>query len=226
MPWQKRLGNLPSTLVEGVPQVIERRLHADRLRPAKGIVGVVQHGDLFWDAVPDDVIERVLDIVDRVATQREEKNRIASARGRPVDQTKYVLWSKRARRMADVMQRRYPQGVPSYLACGVSIENQSLADERLPELLRVQGHRFVMIEPMLGPIDLSRYAEVSWVVLGSETGSDRARPMDVDWARQVRDFAVRQGIPFFVKQLGNDHRHPLRELDGRTWDEFPEGFVK
>lgn len=225
MPWQIRLGNLPKTVVEGEPSNLDARFDAARLRPKRGIVGVVQHGDLFWDKVSDTTIDRVLDIVDEVAAERDARNRRRQA-GRPPDTTKYVLWSKRAARMADAMARRYPKGVPPHLACGVSIENQALADERLPQLLRVQGRRFVMIEPMLGPIDLAAFAEVDWVVLGSETGTDRARPMDLGWARAVRDFAVARAIPFFVKQVGSSHKSPVRMLDGRTWDEFPDGFVK
>lgn len=124
------------------------------------------------------------------------------------------------------MERRYPDGVPPYLTCGVSVENQALADERLPHLQRIRGHRFVMIEPMLGPVDLSSFPDVHWVVVGSETGSVRARPLDLDWVRDLRDFAQRRGIPFFLKQLGADHRCPERRLDGWTWDQFPAGFRK
>lgn len=225
MPWQVRLGNLPSTVTEGMPTEIEARFDPAKLRTKKGIVGVVQHGDIFWDKVTDATIARVLDIVDQVAREREEKNARRHA-GRLPDTTKYVLWTKRAERMADFMERRYPQGVPSYLACGVSVENQMLADDRLPHLLRVRGYRFVMIEPMLGPIDLSAYADVHWIVLGSETGTDRVRPLEPEWARQVRDFALAHHLPFFLKQVGSSHKNSVRMLDDRTWDEFPPGFVK
>ena len=63
----------------------------------------------------------------------------------------------RAERMAEVLTARYPKGVPSYLACGVSIEDQQSADARLPHLLRIPGQRFIMIEPMLGAMDLAKY---------------------------------------------------------------------
>ncbi len=225
MPWQIRLRNLPNTLAEGDSIEIESRFDPAKLRSKKGIVGVVQHGDLFWEKVPDETIHRVLDTVDAIALDREQKsNNLPS--GKPPDTTKYVLWSKRAQRMADFMEARYPSGVPDYLACGVSVETQKLADERLPHLIRIRGHRFVMIEPMLGPIDLSKYADVHWIVAGSETGTDRARHLELDWLRQVRNFAVAQGVPFFLKQIGPSHRKPIRELDGRTWDQFPNGFVK
>jgi protein gp37 len=64
------------------------------------------------------------------------------------------------------------------------------------------------------------------LVLGSETGPGRPRPLNLDWARQVRDFAVTNDLPFFVKKVGSSHKAPVRTLDGRTWDEFPAGFVK
>jgi protein gp37 len=225
MPWQIRLGNLPHTLKEGAPLVIEDRLSTKKLRPKKGIVGVIQHGDVFWDKVADKDISRILDVVDEVALEREEKNKKRASKGEPLDATRYVLWSKRAERMATFITARYGETVPDYLACGVSIENQKLANERLPHLQRINGHRFVMIEPMLGPIDLTGFENVSWVVLGSETGGN-ARPMDLDWARKVRDFAKHNNLPFFLKQVGTSHKSPTRELDGQTWDEFPEGFVK
>lgn len=225
MPWQIRLGNLPESVIEGEPTALEARFDASKLRPKKGIVGVVQHGDLFWDKFSDATIHRVLDVVDQVAREREEKNARRKATRAP-DNTKYILWTKRAKRMADFMAQRYPEGVPSYLACGVSIENQVLANERLPHLLRVQGHRFVMIEPMLNEIDLAGYEDVDWIVLGSETGPEHVQALDPAWAHQVREFAQANHVPFFIKQLGSSHKAPVRDLDGRTWDEFPEGFVK
>ncbi len=216
LPWQQQLGNLPKELRPNQALVIDKRMTVESLKPKNGIVGVIQHGDLFWDKINDHVISQVLEIVDEVAKFKAKRG----------NTTKYILWSKRAKRMADFMAKHYPQGVPEYLACGVSVENQELADDRLPHLLRIQGHRFVMIEPMLGPIDLAEYLEVSWVVLGSETGGENAQRMDLNWVRAVRDQVVPRQIPFFIKQVGNDHRKPERRLDGRTWDQFPEGFNK
>lgn len=41
---------------------------------------------------------------------------------------------------------------------------------------------------------------VDWVVVGGETGP-RARPMDPEWARSVRDQCRAAGVPFFFKQM-------------------------
>jgi protein gp37 len=224
MPWQQRLGKLPKDLKENQALVLEKRFDPKILRAKKGIIGIVQHGDLFWDKVEDDVIHRVFDLLDADARDRQKKNQAKLESER--DGTKYVLWTKRAKRMADFTMARYPDGVPSYLACGVSVENQDLADERLPHLMRVNGWRFVMIEPMLGPIDLSAYIEnAHWAVVGSETG-ERARVIDLEWVRSLRDQALQHQVPFFVKQVGTSHKKPERKLDGREWNDFPEGFNK
>lgn len=77
---------------------------------------------------------------------------------------------------------------------------------------------------------------VDWVVVGGESGL-RSRPMRLDWARGIRDACVAASVPFFFKQWGawmpvrtpsGEHwervgkKHAGRELDGRTWDEYPE----
>lgn len=85
--------------------------------------------------------------------------------------------------------------------------------------------RFLSIEPLLedlGPLDLSG---IDWVICGGESGT-KARPMQPDWARSVRDECADQGVPFHFKQWGGTNKKAAgRELDGRTWDEWPRGFV-
>lgn len=91
----------------------------------------------------------------------------------------------------------------------------------------------------------------TWVIAGGESGPG-ARPMHPDWARSLRDQCQAAGVPFLFKQWGAhsfDRDAQLRtasgvattggalgaspywrvgkkaagrELDGRTWDQFPE----
>jgi protein gp37 len=83
---------------------------------------------------------------------------------------------------------------------------------------------------------------IDWVVCGGESGPG-ARPMHPDWARSLRDQCVRAETPFFFKQWGEyapvmvatqgtgweprettervGKKAAGRELDGRTWDEYP-----
>jgi protein gp37 len=43
---------------------------------------------------------------------------------------------------------------------------------------------------------------VDWVICGGESGP-RARPMEAEWARLLRDQCASAGVPFFFKQWGN-----------------------
>jgi protein gp37 len=215
LPWLQRLGKVPSEVDPNQVFAFENRMTVDYLRPKNGIVGICQHGDLFWDQVSDDSIHRILDIIEETATTKRQA-------------PKYVLWTKRPERMAGILCAHFPNGTPGYLACAVSIENQALADERLPHLLNINTTRIAVLEPMLGPVDLRAYlGDLNWVLVGSETGGEGARPLKLDWVRQVRDQSVEADVSFFIKQLNGDHgKNAIRELDGRTWDEFPAGFVK
>ena len=123
---------------------------------------------------------------------------------------------------------------------GTSAENQEYADYRIPILLsrpaRVHG---VSIEPLLGPITFLpewltslpyRMSKVDWAITGGESDFHAPRPCDLAWVRDLRDQCVEAGVPFFHKQHGGTRRiggvFGGRELDGRTWDEFPEMEVK
>lgn len=124
---------------------------------------------------------------------------------------------------------------------GVSVENQRWADIRVPALLDTPAAvRWLSCEPLLGPLDL-RYCNgvdalekdwngylgaphplLDWVVVGGESGPG-ARTINPDWARALRDQCEHAEVPFFFKQWGG--RTPKaggRELDGRTWDQYPQ----
>jgi protein gp37 len=118
---------------------------------------------------------------------------------------------------------------------GVSVEDQHWADIRVPALLETPAAvRFLSCEPLLGPVSLLRWLnggfghvapDLHWVIAGGESGAG-ARPMHPDWARELRDDCQAAGVPFLFKQWGG--RTPKangRELDGRTWEEYPAKVV-
>ncbi len=90
----------------------------------------------------------------------------------------------------------------------------------------VSAHiRFVSAEPLLGALGALNLAGVDWLIAGGESGVG-CRSMDVEWVTDLRDRCVQAGVPFFFKQWGG--RSPKaggRELDGRTWDEYPDTQV-
>ncbi len=104
---------------------------------------------------------------------------------------------------------------------GTSIEDMRVA--RRADALRgiPAAVRFISAEPLLGPLEALDLGGVHWVIGGGESGVG-ARRCDPAWATGLRDLCRRQGVAFFWKQWGG--RTPKaggRELDGRTWDEYP-----
>lgn len=137
---------------------------------------------------------------------------------------------------------RAPAGPLPNVWLGVSVEDQRAADERIPLLLSAPAAvRFLSCEPLLGPVDLEKpcpstppapgsggvYApwiiqQLDWVIAGGESGPN-ARPMRREWATSLRDQCKAAGVAFHFKQWGGrTHASGGRELDGRSWDEYPE----
>ena len=103
--------------------------------------------------------------------------------------------------------------------------------DRIDHLLKVPADiRFLSVEPLLGrvKIKVALLRRIQWVIGGGESGP-HARPMNADWARDIRDQCVAAKVPFFFKQWGVYNSHGERRskkaagrvLDGRTWDEMP-----
>ena len=129
------------------------------------------------------------------------------------------------------------QNAPGNVWLGTSIENQHTANERIPQLLKVDvAVRFLSIEPLLGPIVLPSFAtrddkcDVDWIIVGGESGY-RARPFFVEWARSLKA-QCGERTAFFMKQLGaNPHSWDelldlqlaecVLESKGGRWDEWP-----
>jgi protein gp37 len=93
---------------------------------------------------------------------------------------------------------------PSQVWAMTSVENQEMADKRLPLLLDVPAVvRGLSVEPLIGPVDLRPWlAEVQWVIVGGESGP-KSRPMHPSWVRDLRDQCLAADVPFFFKQWGN-----------------------
>ena len=73
----------------------------------------------------------------------------------------------------------------------------------------------------MGPLPSLDLSGIDWAIVGGESGPG-ARPMEADWARQIRDNCVANQVPFFFKQWGGVFKKRTgRVLDDRTWDEMP-----
>ena len=254
--------------------------------------------DLFHEDVPDEFIAAVFAVMSlakqhtfQLLTKRPERmgellrdgftDSIVNKSLRRFDEALGLLPGS-VEQAANLMEWPLPD-----VWLGVSVEDQATADERIPLLLETPAAvRWLSMEPLLGPVDLSRWPDgssdimtpltgsprIDWVVVGGESGPN-ARPMHPAWARDIRDQCVRVGVPFHFKQWGEWAPHNEvsglnldmwsklyeaggrthvdardgstgqtqtpntwevlrvgkkaagRILDGRTWDEWPEGSV-
>lgn len=142
-------------------------------------------------------------------------------------QHKYLFLTKRPEEALKAFAEVDP---PDNVWLGVTAENQKCADMRIPVLLQVPAAvRFVSCEPMLEPIDLSRWlapSRLQWVICGAESGP-RRRAFRMEWARGLKNQCVAAGVPFFLKQAQIDNKIvKMPELDGRVWREMPHEHLR
>ena len=121
--------------------------------------------------------------------------------------------------------------LPKNVWLGVSVENQLAADNRIPFLLKVPAAiRFLNCEPLLGPIDLSHYIDqkscrIDWITVGAESGY-RARPMNENWVRAIRDQCISAGIRFSFRRKPVDGQPVIDlSLDGVVWSQRPDCVI-
>lgn len=126
---------------------------------------------------------------------------------------------------------------------GFTAGAQKFFDRRWPIVRDIPATiRFCSYEPALGPLKLPAdvVGRLHWLICGGETAPKKGegRPMDLDWARGIRNQCRDLGVRFFFKQTGNwiqgedglftwhgkgsrlyRERHDL--LDGRRIQDFP-----
>jgi len=141
----------------------------------------------------------------------------------------FMILTKRAERMLDFF---LDYDAPDNLGLGVTVENQKMANERIPSLIETPAAwRFVSGEPTLGPVEIAPWwlKRLSWVICGGESGHG-ARPMHPDWVRGLRDQCVAADVPFWFKQWGEwlpyeDWRLLPPEDGEATFSEAPVAWV-
>jgi protein gp37 len=139
---------------------------------------------------------------------------------RQTPQHTYMILTKRPERILAHLPTDWGDGWPN-VWLGVSVENQLLAEKRIPLLQQVPAVvRFLSCEPLLGPLhpDLTG---IHWLIAGGESGPN-FRPMHPDWALSLRDQCQREGVPFWFKQQAGPRSEMNPVLDGREWRELPK----
>jgi protein gp37 len=161
--------------------------------------------DLFHKDVPRAFVDQVFDTMERASWHS------------------YQVLTKRSSLLRRYLTRRYAeQRGPRHIWCGVSVEDATRARTRIGHLRSAPaGLRFLSVEPLLGRLGRVDLSGIDWVILGGESGP-RARPLHEDWARELRDQCLAQGVAFFFKQWGGLRpKSGGRLLDGVEWNGYP-----
>ena len=161
--------------------------------------------DLFQDAVPDDYIAAVAEVMLRTPWHT------------------YQVLTKRSERLRDLLNGYLrPAAAAPHIWWGVSVEDRKYGLPRIDHLRDAAARtRFLSVEPLLedlGNIDLRG---IDWVIAGGESGPG-ARPMEAAWVESIRLACETAGTRFFFKQWGGVQKGKRgRILNGRTYDDKP-----
>jgi protein gp37 len=163
--------------------------------------------DLWHELVSDEFVARVFETMKRA------------------DHHTYQILTKRPDRMRDWFRRSagraWADDPLPHVWLGTSIENNRWVSRAEAVRETPAAVRFVSAEPLLGRLDQLDLTGIDWLIVGGESGSSH-RPMLAEWVRELRDKARDADVAFFFKQWGGRiSKSGGRELDGRTYDEFP-----
>lgn len=164
------------------------------------LVFVNSMSDLFHEDVPIEFIQRVF------KTMNECPDHV------------FQILTKRSARLAEIAhQLTWTENI----WMGVSVEDERVV-QRIEDLKTVPAFiRFLSCEPLIGPLPDLQLRGIHWVIVGGESGP-RSRPMLPEWVHQIHVTCASQGVAFFFKQWGGVRKDLTgRELNGRTYDEYP-----
>jgi protein gp37 len=168
--------------------------------------------DLFHEEMPSQFLDKIMGVIDLTP------------------QHIYQILTKREDAMFDYFLNRR---VPDNIWLGVTVENKKHGVPRIDKLRNIDATiKFLSIEPLLediGEIDLTG---IHWVIVGGESGA-KARPMQKEWALNIKRQCDEQNVAFFFKQWGTwgadgvkrSKKTNGRILSGKEWNAYPAEAV-
>jgi protein gp37 len=216
-----------------------------RMRSSKKVF-LCSMTDLFGDWVPDEWIDKAFAYIVlsrqhtfQVLTKRPERmesyfhgnqKRIADA---AIALAKKLGW---VRSKYEFCEEFDSCSAFANIWLGCSVENQEMADRRIPYLWKTPAViRFLSCEPLLESIDISDYLSgLDWVIIGGESGA-KSRPCHSQWIESIVTQCQQAKVSVFVKQLGQNafidyglpglsYKAKLKDRKGAGMAEWPENI--
>ena len=139
----------------------------------------------------------------------------------------WIIPTKRVGRIIGSLEK-LPSDFDFYgLTVLASVENQAMADERIPELVEVKkrwpGLRIgASVEPLIGHVVLRQLPALDWVIVGAENaGKDKVRYCPARWVHDIICDCRAEEVPVYVKQIHDNKRRLVKEPPGWT-RQYPE----
>ena len=132
----------------------------------------------------------------------------------------YQILTKRIERAEACLPPDWGDGYAN-VWLGTSIENDRFVHRadilrRIPALVR-----FISYEPALSAVPSLDLAGIDWLICGGESGPGY-RPMQLEWAREIRDRCLQAGVAFWFKQSNGIRSEMGKSLDGERWEQYPD----
>lgn len=159
--------------------------------------------DLFHNLVPEEFIFEIFDIMNKASRHQ------------------FQILTKRAERLSELTTSlKWTENI----WMGVTVESADYK-ERIDYLRYTSAHiKFLSLEPLLSDLGRLDLNNIDWVIVGGESGPG-ARPIHIDWVRNIREQCISQDVPFFFKQWGGTNKKKTgKVLDGKIWNQMPVVF--
>lgn len=143
-----------------------------------------------------------------------------------IEQTPMLDWlllTKRIERVLLTLPTNWDR-IRHHVWIGTSIENNDYV-WRAEYLRDIRRHAqpaitFISYEPALGPLDRLDLTGCDWLIFGGESGP-KFRPMDAQWARDIKARCDAMGVAYFHKQNADRYTEASIELDGEIVRHYP-----
>jgi len=161
--------------------------------------------DLFHESVPDDIILKIFETMNKASWHT------------------FQILTKRSERLLKLSPKlTWTENI----WMGVSIENENRL-YRADHLKQTGAYiKFISAEPLLTSLSKIDLNGIDWLIVGGESGHN-SRPMNGDWVIELRNIAEKTNTAFFFKQWGGFNKKKNGHLlEGKEYYEYPTKLQK
>lgn len=193
--------------------IVESRLNDPLERKKPTVYFVNSMSDIFHEDMPYDYLNKIFEVIENTPYHT------------------YQILTKRADRMFEYLSDRK---IPNNIWLGVTVENKKEGLPRIEKLRKLKANvLFLSMEPLLEDLGIINLSNIDWVIVGGESGN-KARPMNLNWVKNIKNQCETENIAFFFKQWGTWGADKVKRnkkkngkiLEGKVWHQYPDLIKK